>query len=423
MIMNPLQIPALRAVAGRCMLATALLAACACAHAQNATEPGWKTLIGDTFDGWERLGGEASYEISDGVVTGTSVANTPNTFLTTRQHYGDFVLEYEFKVDEELNSGVQIRSNSAPEFKRGRVHGYQVEIDPDTKRGRLWTAGIYDEGRRGWLNDLSQNEEARKAFKPGAWNSIRVQAIGDRIRTWLNGVPAADLVDAMTPSGFIGLQVHGIGRDAAKLGKQVRWRGLRIQDLGVHVWRPLFDGESLDGWKPLPGGEWEVVDGTIRGTSARDEARHGILLSEGSFDDFTVRFEFKVVSGDSGFYFRAEPVEGGVGVHGFQAEVDTSTETGGLYETGGRGWVSKPSYGGNNGREVYRPGEWNEMTVSAHGTRVVVHVNGIRTAELLDDTQGRARGHFGLQLHGGQDMDVSFRKLEQLVPAQPGGHN
>ncbi|MGK0185763.1 MAG: hypothetical protein ACI9R3_001544 [Verrucomicrobiales bacterium] len=399
---------------GTLLLSTASLFGPLPAAAQDQADTKSVALIGDTFDGWKQLGGKATYEIANGVITGTSVPNTPNSFLTTEKHYSDFILEYEFMVDEELNSGVQIRSNSIPEYRNGQVHGYQVEIDPDTKRNRMWTAGIYEEGRRGWLNDLTGNDAARAAFKPGEWNKIRVKAIGDHLQTWLNDVPAADLIDAMTQSGFIGLQVHGIGRDESKIGKQVKWRNIRIADLGKHAWQPIFDGKTLDGWKPLPGGKWEVIDGMIRGTSTKDEKRHGILLSDATYDDFAIRFQFNVTHGDSGFYFRTEPVNGGVSVNGFQAEVDTSTETGGLYETGGRGWVSKPTYGEKENQKVYRPGEWNEMTISAHGTRVVVRVNGNKTAELLDDQKGRRKGHLGLQLHGSQDMDVAYRNIEIL---------
>jgi hypothetical protein len=395
-------------------LAVALLAGITgIAHAQD--DAPWKNLIGDSLDGWKQLGGTAKYALEDKVIVGTSVPSTGNSFLTTEKYYSDFLLEYEFKVDEDLNSGVQIRSNSFPDYRKGQVHGYQVEIDPDTKRNRMWTAGIYDEGRRGWLNDLKDNDTAREAFKPGQWNKIKVEAIGDRIRTWLNDVPAADLVDSMTQTGFIGLQVHGIGKDEEKIGKQVRWQNIRIVDLGKHAWKPLFDGKSLAGWTPTPGGKWEVVDGVIKGTSPASERRHGILLSDDTFGDFTIRLQFKVTSGNSGFYFRAEPGKGGVGVHGFQAEVDTTTETGGIYETGGRGWVAQSTYGKNEKQKVYKPGEWTEMTVSAHGSRYAVHVNGTKTIALPDDKKGRTSGRLGLQLHGGQDMDVEFREIEILA--------
>lgn len=199
---------------------------------------------GQSLDGWIQHGGKARYTVQDGVIIGTAVLDTPNSFLCTRKEYGDFVLELEFLVDPDLNSGIQIRSHvydTAKEvsFKNGdkteriripagRVHGYQVEIDPSD---RAWSGGIYDEGRRGWLNDLKDNESARHAFRQGEWNKFRIEAKGDRIRTWINGVPAADLKDDLTPSGFIALQVHGIGSDKEKEGIQVRWRNLRIEEL------------------------------------------------------------------------------------------------------------------------------------------------------------------------------------------------
>jgi hypothetical protein len=182
---------------------------------------------GKTLDGWKQLGGKAVYSVEDGTIVGQSVPNTSNSFLCTEKHYGDFILELEFKVDAGLNSGVQVRSNSFKEYRNGRVHGYQVEIDPSA---RAWSGGIYDEGRRGWLNNLKDNEPARKAFKQGEWNRFRIKAIGDSIQTWINGVPAADLKDSMTKTGFIGLQVHGVGKKTEPL--RVRWRNIRLKDLG-----------------------------------------------------------------------------------------------------------------------------------------------------------------------------------------------
>ena len=211
----------------------------------------WKDLFdGKTLTGWIQRGGKAKYTVEDNCIVGATVLNTGNSFLCTEKDYGDFILELEFKVDPKLNSGVQIRSlcfekDTAPTDKNGeplkdltgkvmgkipagRVHGYQVEIDPAK---RAWSGGIYEEGRRGWLNDLSKNDAARAAFKQGEWNKFRIECKGDAIKTWLNGVPAADLKDEATPKGFIGLQVHGIGKDAAKEGIQVRWRNIRIQEL------------------------------------------------------------------------------------------------------------------------------------------------------------------------------------------------
>lgn len=225
-----------------------LILAMSAAPLYAAEEEGFTPLFdGKTLEGWEQHGGEAKYTVEDGVIVGTSVPKTGNSFLCTKKHYSDFILELDFKVDQGLNSGVQIRSHVYDQPKvyevknedgtveekkvpAGRVHGYQVEIDPSN---RAWTGGIYDEARRGWLNNLEgeKNAEARKAFKQDEWNHFRVEAVGDSIKTWVNGVPAADLKDGMTLSGLIALQVHGIGNDESKIGKQVRWKNIRIKDL------------------------------------------------------------------------------------------------------------------------------------------------------------------------------------------------
>lgn len=202
---------------------------------------------GKNLDGWIQHGGKAKYTIEGDTIVGTSVANTPNSFLCTKREYSNFILEVELKVDDGLNSGIQIRSHvydkptkvtltdskgekKIKKIPAGRVHGYQVEIDPDPKRS--WSGGIYDESRRGWLNNLAgdKNKAARAAFQHGKWNKYRIVAIGNSIKTWVNGVPAANLTDDMDTTGFIALQVHSV-REKKQIGKQVRWRNIRIQEV------------------------------------------------------------------------------------------------------------------------------------------------------------------------------------------------
>ena len=215
----------------------------ATAESPTRIEDGWTVFFNnDTKDGWTQLNGKADYEIEDGVVTGTTKTGEPNSFLATDKDYGDFVLEYEVKVDTALNSGVQIRSHQYPsdttmmiangegkeearEFPKDRVYGYQVEIDPSP---RSYSGGIYEEAGRGWLHDLADNQEAQDAFKPEDWNQFRVEAMGDTLRTYVNGVLATDLVDDKTATGFIALQVHGIGEKEGPY--QVMWRNIRIQE-------------------------------------------------------------------------------------------------------------------------------------------------------------------------------------------------
>lgn len=187
---------------------------------------------------WEQRGGKAVYVFEAGgdpqvpggqrepEILGQTRANQPNSFLCTKEEYGDFELTLEFLVDQGLNSGVQVRSQAKAVEGGKRVYGYQVDIDPSVRR---WTGGIYDEGRRGWLAPLSGDARAMAAFKPGEWNSMRVRCEGDRLRTWINDVPCADLYDSMTPRGFIALQVHGVGSRSEPMS--VRWRRVWITPL------------------------------------------------------------------------------------------------------------------------------------------------------------------------------------------------
>jgi hypothetical protein len=200
----------------------------------------WKSLIdGPSLKGWKQRGGVAKYRAENGEIIGTSVPNTGNSFLCTEKDYGDFILELEFKVHPKLNSGVQIRSQCFDEAKEiqhdgktikipaGRVHGYQVEIDPSD---RAYSGGVYDEGRRGvFLADLKDNEPARKAFRQNDWNKFRIECRGESIKTWINEVAATDFKDSMTPKGLIALQVHGVGKNEEPM--EVRWRNIRIKVL------------------------------------------------------------------------------------------------------------------------------------------------------------------------------------------------
>jgi len=172
--------------------------------------------------------------------------------------------------------------------------------------------------------------------------------------------------------------------------------------------RALFDGKSLAGWRPIGKGEWRVEDGAIVGRHAKAEKDYGHLLSEESFTDFTIRLQFKAVRGNSGLYFRIAE-KGSSGVTGFQAEIDAKVDVGGLYETNGRSWVVQPKPA--DVAKYFKPGEWNEMVVCAHGTKVTVDVNGVRTAD-IDDARQRMAGPFALQVHGGQDGEVWFKDIE-----------
>lgn len=239
-----------RLLTGR-RLGLAGLAAWMVGPCTSFAQDGWIDLFnGKDLTGWVQRGGNAKYTVDQGAIVGTTVLDTPNSFLCTEKEFEDFELELEFKVDPALNSGVQIRSecfetNKVVEVEgrqiripAGRVHGYQVEIDMETPRNRFWTAGIYDEARRGWLYPGALGGESNaftlqglKLSKTNDWNHLRVRAVGPEIKTWLNGELRAQITDSMTPRGFIALQVHSIGRDKSKEGLKVWFRNIRIRPL------------------------------------------------------------------------------------------------------------------------------------------------------------------------------------------------
>lgn len=177
----------------------------------------------------------------------------------------------------------------------------------------------------------------------------------------------------------------------------------------AEAFKPLWDAKTFDGWHAIGKGKWSIEHGALHATHLKLEREYGHLVTDRSFTNFIVRLKFKSLKGNSGFYFRSEE-KGWGGISGFQAEIDPKSDIGGLYETNGRGWVAQPKDA--DVKEWFKPGEWNEMTVEAIGTRITVYINGKSAAQLRNDTRGRFHGKLALQLHGGQQVDVWFKDIE-----------
>jgi hypothetical protein len=199
-------------------------------HAVADDQDGLVPLFnGKNLDGWTQKNGTATYRVEDGCVVGKTNEGSPNSFLCTTRDFGDFELRFEVKVDDALNSGVQIRSASIASKDKGRVHGPQVEIAINGTAGFIYGEGL----NTGWLSTKAEmeNPQSKAAFKKGEWNQYLVRCQGDMIKTWVNGTPVADTKDDKSgmKSGFIGLQVHSIGKGEGPY--EVRWRNIAIKEL------------------------------------------------------------------------------------------------------------------------------------------------------------------------------------------------
>ena len=311
----------------------------------TAQQTGWKNLFdGKTLNGWKRLAGTANFTVEKGAIVGTTVLNSPNTFLATEKEYGDFILELDVKLESQQgNTGVQTRSHFDASGKKGGglVYGRQVEIDPSDRK---WSGGIYDEGRRKWLYPVSLNPAAQNAYKADGYNHIKVECIGREMKTWLNGVPTAYLVDTIDEKGFIALQVHSVKPEL--VGKRVWFKNIRIKTSGLkptpfpqgiyvvnHVpnslisyekkngWKLLFDGKTNNGWigaykNTFPEKGWMINNGTlnVEDSKGQESTNGGDIVTKNTYPAFDLSFEFKLTPGaNSGVKYFVTLSEGNKG--------------------------------------------------------------------------------------------------------------
>jgi len=425
-------------------------------------QSGWVSLFnGKDLKGWKQLNGKARYTVENGEIVGTTVFKQPNSFLATEKEYGDFILELEFKLDKATNTGIQFRSESRADYMNGRVHGYQYEIDPSP---RAWTGGIYDEARRNWLYTMDQNPAAQSAYKPDQWNKCRIECVGNVIRTWVNGVPAANLVDDMTPKGFIALQVHAVGSQAEE-GIKIHWRNIRIKTENL---RPspvdnipvvnlipntlseqekqngvklLFDGKTSNGWRgaykdKFPEKGWEIKDGVLSvvASGGAESANGGDIVTKDQYGAFLLSFEFRLTEGaNSGVKYYVTESEGNKGsAIGLEYQIldDEKHPDAKLGVVGNRTLASLydliPSL--KNPRSRQPIGAWNRGEIRSYPDgKVEYFLNGWKVLEFQrgapyyyalvarskyadwPDFGMAPRGHILLQDHGDR---VSFRSIK-----------
>lgn len=429
-------------------------------------QTGWVNLFdGKTLNGWQRLAGSASYAVENGMIVGSTVLNSGNTFLATKKEYADFILELDIKIESAKgNSGVQTRSHYDPSGHQGKglVFGRQVEVDPSARK---WSGGIYDEGRRQWLYPLTLNTSAQEAFKANEFNHYRIECIGNEMKTWVNGIPAAYLVDTLDNKGFIALQVHQVGSQE-EAGKKIYFKNIRIKTTGLKAtpfppgifvvdfvpnhltayekqndWHLLFDGKTSQGWKgaykkTFPDKDWVINNGaiTVLGSQGKEGGNGGDIVTMAEYEAFDLSFEFKLTPGaNSGVKYFVTLEENNPGsAIGLEYQVldDALHPDAKLGRNGNRTLASLYDLiPAKKSAAIIRPiGKWNTGRIVVHpDNRVEHYLNGIKVLEYVRGSKefkdlvaiskyvvwknfGEApQGHILLQDHGNE---VSFRSIK-----------
>ncbi|GAB5473959.1 MAG: DUF1080 domain-containing protein [Maribacter sp.] len=434
-----------------------------------SAQDNWEVLFnGKDVKNFQQLNGDAKYDIKNNELIGTSKMGTPNSFMATKKEYGDFILEFDVWVENGLNSGVQFRSLSKPEYMDGRVHGYQCEIETSSRK---WAGGVYDEARNGWLYPLSRNPKGQEAFVSGQWNHYRIEAIGSQIRTWVNDIQCANLVDDTTSKGFIAFQVHSI-HDESLEGKTVRWKNIKIKTTDLEKsrkavdsdvpeisylhhnltedemrkgWRLLWDGQTTSGWRGakldrFPENGWAMKDGilTVLSSGGQESRNGGDIVTVNSFGDFELSVDFKITEGaNSGIkYFVDSELNKGEGsAIGLEFQVlddekhpdakkgkNGNRTVGSLYDL-----IRAENNGSSRGKNFKGVGKWNNARILVKGGHVEHWLNQIKVVEfdrfsqlfaaLVEKSKYEKWDNFGrlpeglilLQDHGDE---VSFKNIK-----------
>ncbi|MFI5160929.1 MAG: DUF1080 domain-containing protein [Sphingobacteriales bacterium] len=463
----------------------------------------WANLFdGKTLKGWKQVNG--NFKVRNQTIIGTMMINPnkpfpvtvkndgsisgfvkksgPNSFLISNKEYSDFILELDAKIDNGVeNSGVQIRSYFDPKgnVEQGEIYGSLVTIDPSDQK---WTGGIKDvgtrdwiigrgnlnmTGNRDWLYPMSLNTVAQAAFKPGRYNHIKIECIGGTTKTWVNGIPAAYLVDTVERKGIIALRVDGTN-DSTQTNKKAYFKNIRIKTTGLKPtpfppgifvvnyrsnqltdyekkdgWKLLFDGKTNTGWRSATSAEfptkpdgWIIRDGTmtILGSAGGEAANVGDIITKEQYSAFDLSFEFRMSRGaNSGvkyFVTLNEDTKGSAIGLEYQVLDDAVHPDAKLGRNGDRTLASLYDLipANKQARFVHPIGAWNTGRIIVYPNNHVEHyLNGVKVLEYERGSKefkdlvaiskyviwknfGEAKeGHILLQDHG---FEVNFRSIK-----------
>lgn len=349
--------------------------------------PGFVNLYnGKNLDGWTPLGGKCTFEAQGEVIVGTCVPGTASTYLSTeRTDYSDFIFTAELKWIVDGNTGVMFRAQSKEGKKGASVFGPQCEMEAFSKQ-RFWSGGIYGQGVGGWRYPLwlDAHSEAREAVEEGQWNRITIQAIGDTVKTWVNGIPAAHWIDSQYKQGYFGLQIHK-GSEGT-----IHFRNIKVKELteatgaapettaATENWTDLFASGDFSNWQNIKGKAiskgWSIDE---QGVVHRSGIKPGSIATKKDYTDFELTFDWKISeAGNSGIKYRTR---GSLGPE-YQILDDEKHKDGAipshraasLYEL-----ATAP-----DSKPINPVGEWNRGRIKAEGKRLQHWLNGEKVVDI-----------------------------------------
>lgn len=376
---------------------------------------GWKLLFdGQTTNGWRNFNEEKvndGWQVDEGNLVALGKGGDLGGDIITIDRYEDFELSIDWAISKGGNSGVFFHVlegayptvyASGPEYQIIDDEGYPDQLEDWQKTGA----------------DYAMYNPSDKTLKPvGEFNNSRIKVVDKKVEYWLNDIKVVEYElwsedwknrvqnskwkdypgYGLARNGCIGLQDHG---------SVVMYRNIKIRDL-TDKGEELFNGKNLKGWKNHGTENWYVEKGNIVCESGPDRA-YGYLSTEKSYKDFILRLEFKQeANGNSGVFFRSSIK--GTKVSGWQVEVaQKGHDTGGIYESYGRGWLCQIEEEKEN---ILKQDQWNEMLILVQNDRVITWLNDELMADLIDQKIGEANGVIALQIHDGGGIKVRWRNI------------
>ena len=400
-------------------------------------EEGWELLFdGETLNGWHAYGDTSNHpwRVEDGTLTTPGEGTESKGDIITDDQYENFILTCDWKISKGANSGIFYNVVESPMYETVLETGPEYQIIDDIYFPEMEDYELKDWQKLGAHYAMHAPDEDKKIVKePGKWNSSKIVFDNGHVEYWLNGEKIneweawtdewfarkgkpdekgtlqaifAGYGDYRTTdwglarSGHIGLQDHGY---------QVSFKNIKLKELPRKPEEEvLFNGKDLTGWNVHGTEKWYVEDGLLVCESGPDE-EYGYLSTREFYNNFELELEFLQESdGNSGVFFRS--VFEGTKVHGWQVEVaPPGHDTGGIYESYGRGWLEKIP---ESREDILNMGEWNKMKIRVEGDRVTTWLNGQQMVDLEDEKIGEGQGRIALQIHSGGGIKVKWRDLK-----------